>query len=103
MMKKEYRVGILGATGMVGQRFVHLLHNHPWFKIVCVAASARSSGKSYEKSVENRWTMPVAIPNDVASLTVMDAKEDADKIASMVDFVFCAMDMPKEEVRSLEE
>ncbi len=100
---REYRVGILGATGMVGQRFVSLLSEHPWFKPVCVAASARSAGSSYAQAVEGRWMMDSPLCNEVAKLTVMDVTADCERIASLVDFVFCAVDMPKEEIRKLEE
>ena len=99
---KEVRVGIIGATGMVGQRFVSLLKDHPWFRVTCVAASARSAGKSYQEAVGARWAFDWPIPEDVAGMTVVDAA-DIDAVAQKVDFVFCAVDMKKDEVRALEE
>lgn len=100
---QEYRVGIIGATGMVGQRFALLLHNHPWFKVTCLAASSRSAGKPYAEAVKGRWAFPNRpIPESIAGLTVMDAA-DVDAVAAQVDFVFCAVDMKKEEIRALEE
>ena len=100
---KTYRVGVVGATGMVGQRFLSLLENHPWFEVVAVAASARSAGKSYREAVGGRWAMATPIPQKTGDLIVLDADADAAKIAGMVDFVFCAVDMKKEEIRALEE
>lgn len=100
---KSYQVGIVGATGMVGQRFISLLENHPWFKVTMVAASPRSAGKTYEQAVGNRWAMKTPMPEAVKGLTVLDATADAQKIASSVDFIFCAVDMPKEEIKALEE
>ena len=100
---KQYHVAIIGATGMVGQRFISQLENHPWFKVTHVAASARSAGKTYEEAVGNRWAMPSPIPEAVKKLTVMDASADAEKIAAAVDFAFCAVDMPKNEIHELEE
>lgn len=100
---KRYRVGILGATGMVGQRFVTLLKEHPWFSISVVAASSRSAGKTYEEAVQKKWVMEVPIPKDVKSLVIKDAVEDIKEICDEVDFVFCAVDMSKEDIRSLEE
>lgn len=100
---KEFRVGIIGATGMVGQRFITLLHNHPWFKLCVLAASAYSAGKPYEKAVEGRWVMKEALPASVRSMQVYDALSDADKIAEAVDFVFCAVNMKKDEIKALEE
>ena len=99
---KEYRVGVVGATGMVGQRFVSLLEHHPWFKLAAVAASARSAGKPYEQAVGRRWAMPGPIPEAATGLIVRDAA-DVQGIARDVDFVFCAVDMKKEEIRALEE
>ena len=98
----EYRVGIVGATGMVGQRFISLLKDHPWFQVVCVAASARSAGKTYAEAVGDRWAFDWAIPADVADMTVLDAS-DIDAVAEKVDFVFCAVDIKKDEIRALEE
>ncbi|MBQ8732343.1 MAG: aspartate-semialdehyde dehydrogenase [Oscillospiraceae bacterium] len=100
---KEYRVGIIGATGMVGQRFATLLENHPWFHVTALAASARSAGKSYKEAVGSRWAMKTPMPVAMAEMTVMDATADAETIAGMVDFVFCAVDMPKAEILALEE
>ena len=100
---QQYRVGIIGCTGMVGQRFVTLMEGHPWFKLTAVAASARSAGKTYEEAVAGRWAMTSPIPQEAKQLVVMDAQADAEKLAGMVDFVFCAVDMKKEEIRALEE
>ena len=100
---KQYRVGIIGGTGMVGQRFITLMEGHPWFRLTAVAASARSAGKSYEEAVSGRWAMDAPIPQEAKGLIVMDAQADAEEIAGMVDFVFCAVDMKKEEIRALEE
>ena len=100
---KKYKVGIIGATGMVGQRFATLLENHPWFEVCALAASARSAGKTYQEAVGPRWAMQTPIPASMASMVVMDATADVEKITSLVDFVFCAVDMKKEEIRALEE
>ena len=100
---KEYKVGIIGGTGMVGQRFITLMENHPWFRLTVIAASARSAGKPYGEAAEKRWVMPSPIPACARDLVVMDAVADAEKIASLVDFCFCAVDMPKDEIRALEE
>lgn len=100
---KKYQVGIIGATGMVGQRFATLLENHPWFEVKALAASARSAGKTYEEAVGSRWMMNSPIPAKMAGMVVLDATADVNKIASMVDFVFCAVDMKKDEIRALEE
>jgi len=98
-----HRVGIIGATGMVGQRFALLLENHPWFQVTCVAASPKSAGKPYHKAVEGRWAFKgTPIPSYIADLVVQDAS-DVDAIAAQVDFVFCAVDMPKDAARALEE
>ena len=98
----QYRVGIIGATGMVGQRFILLLQGHPWFRITALAASARSANKPYAEAVGSRWAFDDPIPADVASMRVIDAT-DVDAVAKEVDFVFCAVDMPKPETRALEE
>ena len=95
---KEYRVGIIGGTGMVGQRFVTLMEGHPWFRLTAIAASGRSAGKTYEEAVAGRWAMTSPIPEEARALTVLDAQADAEKIAGMVDFVFCAVDMKKAHV-----
>jgi len=100
---KQYKVGIIGCTGMVGQRFVTLMENHPWFQLTAVAASARSTGKTYGEAVEGRWAMTRPIPQEARGLTVLDADADAEKMAEQVDFCFCAVDMKKEEIRALEE
>ncbi len=102
-MNKKYKVGIVGATGMVGQRFALLLENHPWFEVVCLAASARSAGKPYKEALGSRWCMDKPIPANMADLPVYDAQADIEKITSMVDFVFCAVDMKKDEISALEE
>ena len=100
---KQYRVGIIGCTGMVGQRFTTILKNHPWFKVTALAASARSAGQTYEQAVAGRWAMQEPIPADMAGLPVYDAQKDIDKIVSLVDFVFCAVNMKSEEIIALEE
>ena len=99
---EKYRVGIVGATGMVGQRFISLLKDHPWFEVNCVAASARSAGKTYREAVGERWAFSWEIPEKVAGMTVVDAA-DIDEVSKHVDFVFCAVDMKKDEIRALEE
>ncbi len=100
---KHYNVGIIGATGMVGQRFATLLENHPWFTVTALAASGRSAGKTYAEAVEGRWKMKTPLPASMADLVLLDATNDIDKVAEKVDFVFCAVDMPKAEIRALEE
>ena len=100
---KKFKVGVIGATGMVGQRFVSLLENHPWFTLTAVAASSRSAGKTYKEAVSSRWMMATPIPADAESLVVMDATADIEKIAASVDFVFSAVDMKKDEIKALEE
>ena len=100
---KKYKVGVIGATGMVGQRFVSLIENHPWFDLCAVAASSRSAGKTYEEAVASRWMMPAAIPAAAKDLKVMAAETDIGAVADSVDFVFSAVDMKKEEIRALEE
>ena len=100
---KKYKVGIIGATGMVGQRFVCLNAKHPWFEIKVLAASSRSAGKTYADAIGNRWAMEEPMPEAVSDMIVMDATADAEQIASMVDFVFCAVDMKKNEIQALEE
>lgn len=99
---EKYRVGIVGATGMVGQRFISLLKDHPWFEVNCVAASARSAGKTYREAVGERWAFAWEIPEKVAGMTVVDAA-DIDEVSKHVDFVFCAVDMKKDEIRALED
>ena len=100
---KQYKVGIIGATGMVGQRFATLLENHPWFHVAALAASPRSAGKTYEEAVGNRWARKKPMPESMKQMILFDATADVDKIAGMVDFVFCAVDMKKDEIRALEE
>jgi len=100
---KKYNVGIIGATGMVGQRFATLLENHPWFNVTALAASSRSAGKTYKEVVEKRWAMAAPIPENMKDMVILDATADIDKIVSMVDFVFCAVDMKKDEIKALEE
>lgn len=100
---KQYNVGIIGATGMVGQRFITLLSDHPWFKIKTLAASGRSAGKSYQEAVGNRWAMTTEMPESVADMIVLDAEKDMKEIAASVDFVFCAVNMKKDEIKALEE
>lgn len=100
---KKYNVGVIGATGMVGQRFMTLLDNHPWFNVKVLAASPRSAGKAYKDAVGAKWCMDVDIPEAMKDLVVMDATADIEKIASQVDFVFCAVDMKKDEIKALEE
>lgn len=99
---KQYKVGIIGATGMVGQRFSLLLENHPWFTVTALAASGRSAGKTYKEAVEGRWAMAQPVPEKLADMVIIDAAE-IEKVASLVDFVFCAVDMKKDEIRALEE
>ena len=101
-MSEKLRVGILGATGMVGQRFISLLENHPWFEVVTVAASPRSAGKTYEEAVGGRWKMDTPMPEGVKNLVVMNVNE-VEKVAATVDFVFSAVDMSKEEIKKIEE
>ena len=100
---KNYKVGIIGATGMVGQRFALLLVNHPWFKVTALAASPRSAGKTYKEAVGERWLLDKPMPESMKDIVVMDATADIEKIASAVDFVFCAVDMKKDEIKALEE
>ena len=101
-MEKKLRVGILGATGMVGQRFISLLENHPWFEVVAVAASPRSAGKTYEDAVGDRWKMDTPMPERVRNMVVLNVN-DVEHVASQVDFVFSAVDMTKEEIKKIEE
>ena len=102
-MKENYKIGIIGATGMVGQRFITLLHDHPWYTIEVLAASPRSAGKTYAEAVGSKWALTESIPESVKNMVVMNATEDVEKIAGMVDFVFCAVDMKKDEIKALEE
>ena len=100
---KKYKVGVVGATGMVGQRFVSLLDGHPWFELSKVAASSRSAGKKYEDAVAGRWMMQSAVPESAAKLTVLSAEADIGAIAGSVDFIFSAVDMKKDDIKALEE
>lgn len=100
---KQYKVGIIGATGMVGQRFALLLEKHPWFTVAALAASARNRGKTYEEACAGRWKMQTPMPAFYKNMVLYDATADAETIAAQVDFVFCAVDMKKEEIRALEE
>ena len=99
---KQYNVGVIGATGMVGQRFITLLENHPWFNLVALAASARSAGKTYEEAVGSRWLMKTPMPEIVKKMVVLDAA-NVEEVAAKVDFVFCAVNMKKDEIKALEE
>jgi aspartate-semialdehyde dehydrogenase len=102
-MIRQYKVGVIGCTGMVGQRFVTLVENHPWFRLTALAASARSAGKTYGEAVKDRWAMSVSVPEESKGMVIWDAEADAEKLAEQVDFCFCAVDMKKEEIRVLEE
>ena len=99
----KFQVGIIGGTGMVGQRFVSLMENHPWFELKVIAASARSAGKTYEQAVGKRWAMDTPMPEQAKNIVVMNAEADVQAIAAQVDFVFSAVDMKKEEIKALEE
>lgn len=99
---KKYKVGIIGATGMVGQRFALLLENHPWFEVTALAASARSAGKTYGETVEGRWHMTAELPEKYKDMVILNA-ENVEEVASNVDFCFCAVNMKKDEIRALEE
>lgn len=99
---KKFNVGIIGATGMVGQRFALLLENHPWFEVKVLAASSSSAGKKYKDAVR-RWHMAQPMPEKFADMVIMDADADKQKIAAAVDFCFCAVNMPKEDIKALEE
>ncbi len=101
-MERKFKVGVLGATGMVGQRFISLLENHPWYEVTTVAASPRSAGKTYEEAVGGRWKMSTPMPEGVKKLQVMNVNE-VEKVASGVDFVFSAVDMTKDEIKAIEE
>ena len=101
-MSNKLKVGILGATGMVGQRFISLLENHPWFEVTELAASPRSAGKTYEEAVDGRWKMDTPMPEAVKKMMVRNIN-DVEEVSSKVDFVFCAVNMPKDEIRAIEE
>ena len=100
---KTYRVGIIGATGMVGQRFATLLENHPWFQVTALAASGRSAGKTYTEALGGRWVMKTPVPAKMADVVLLNAEEDIEKMKERVDFVFCAVNMSKAETKALEE
>ena len=100
---RQFNVGVIGATGMVGQRFMLLLENHPWFNVKVLAASARSAGKTYRQAVGEKWAFDVAMPAKYQDMLVLDAEADIDEIAKQVDFVFCAVNMDKAKIRALEE
>ena len=101
-MSEKLRVGILGGTGMVGQRFISLLENHPWFEVKVIAASPRSAGKTYEDAIGDRWKMDTPMPESVKKIVVMNVNE-VEKVSEQVDFVFSAVDMTKEEIKKIEE
>ena len=101
-MSEKIKVGILGATGMVGQRFVTLLENHPWFELVTLAASAHSAGKTYEEAIGSRWKMETPMPEFVKHMVFKNVA-DVDEVVKEVDFVFSAVNMPKDEIRAIEE
>ena len=100
---KKYKVGVVGGTGMVGQRFVSLMENHPWFELKVIAASPRSAGKRYEDAVGSRWALETPMPEEAKNIIVKDAQADAEAIAAEVDFIFSAVEMKKEEIQALEE
>lgn len=100
-MEHKLRAGIVGATGMVGQRFITLLADHPYFEITCLAASAKSAGRPYAEAVKGRWKLQEPMPACVAQMPVADAADIA-SLKAACDFVFCAVDMPKDEIRALE-
>ncbi|HHV50475.1 MAG TPA: aspartate-semialdehyde dehydrogenase [Clostridiales bacterium] len=99
---KKWNVGIIGCTGMVGQRFASLLENHPWFNVTVLAASPRSAGKTYEEALGGRWVMKTPMPESMKNMVVMDASK-VEEVAKHADFVFCAVDMPKDQIKALEE
>ena len=101
-MSDKLKVGILGGTGMVGQRFISLLENHPWFEVTTIAASPRSAGKTYAEAVGDRWKMTTPMPEAVKDIVVMNVNE-VEKVAAEVDFVFSAVDMTKEEIKKLKK
>ena len=101
-LEKKLRVGILGGTGMVGQRFITLLESHPWFEVTTIAASSRSAGKTYEEAMSGRWKLEDKMPEAVKNIVVKDVK-DIEEISNSVDFVFSAVDMTKEEIKAIED
>ena len=100
---KKYKVGIIGATGMVGQRFATILAEHPWFDVTVLAASGRSAGKTYKEAVGERWRIADPMPEKMENMIIRNATDDIKEIAAAVDFVFCAVDMKKDEIKALEE
>ena len=100
---KKYKVGVVGCTGMVGQRFITLLENHPWFQLTAIAASARSAGKPYEEAVSGRWKMDTPIPEEAKQLVIYDIDAQMKEFTDQIDFTFCAVDMDKDATRALEE
>ena len=101
-MERKLKAGIVGGTGMVGQRFIELLNGHPWFEVTTIAASGRSAGKTYDESVQGRWKLATPMPDAVKNIVVLDASK-VEEVASQVDFIFCAVDMTKSEIQALEE
>lgn len=99
---EKLKVGILGATGMVGQRFISLLEDHPWFEVVTLAASERSAGRTYKEVVDNRWKMDTPMPERIKDIVIMNVNE-IEKVSSSVDFVFSAVDMSKDEIKAIED
>ncbi|NLC67505.1 MAG: aspartate-semialdehyde dehydrogenase, partial [Clostridiaceae bacterium] len=99
---RKFRVGVLGGTGFVGQVFISILENHPWFEVACIAASERSAGKSYREAVEGRWKLKTPMPSYVADMVVKNLNQ-VNEICEETDFVFCAVDMKKEEIKAFEE
>ena len=100
---EKFKVGIIGCTGMVGQRFITLTSGHPWFQLTVLAASARSAGKTYGEAIEGRWKLDIPMPEEVRDMVILDAEADLERVVSQVDFVFSAVDMKKEEIQALEE
>ena len=100
---KQFNVGIIGATGMVGQRFATLLADHPWFNVVALAASSRSAGKTYKEAVGDKWKLQAPMPKKLEEMVILDAENDIEKVGELVDFVFCAVNMSKEATAALEE
>ena len=100
---EKFKVGVVGCTGMVGQRFITLLENHPWFQITALAASARSAGKTYEEVAGKRWLMKTPMPEEVKKMVILDAEADIDTFCDRVDFTFCAVNMKKDQIKALEE
>ncbi len=100
---EKYKVGVVGCTGMVGQRFITLLENHPWFQLTAIAASSRSAGKPYGEAVNGRWKMSAPIPEAVREMRVMDIETELDEYVAKIDFTFCAVNMKKDEIKALEE